>query len=220
MKNYKLIARLFGVFFILAFLSYGIGSGIIDSIISTGNALENIQDSTTSIVIAVILMFFVHSIVNIGLPVLMVPVLKPYNRILAYGYLSFGIAATVIVVVRSIFSMLLIPLGELYAASGSQPHLESLAALLIAGGNISYQMSMALWGIGGLALTSLLYISRIIPRGISVWGFIGYLIFMTGTILELFAYPVGVMLSLPGGLFELFLSGWFIIKGFNMKEDK
>ena len=49
----------------------------------------------------------------------------------------------------------------------------------------------------------------------SVWGFTGYVIFISGTILELFGYNVGVILSIPGGLFEISLSIWLIVKGFS-----
>jgi hypothetical protein len=37
-------------------------------------------------------------------------------------------------------------------------------------------------------------------------------------IAEMFGFPVGTMLSLPGGLFELGLSLWLIIKGFNLPK--
>jgi hypothetical protein len=86
------------------------------------------------------------------------------------------------------------------------------------GGAYAYQIAMAIWGLGGLLFVSVLYQSKLVPRFLSVWGFIGYIVFVSGTILELFGYPVGVLLSLPGGLFELSLSGWLIAKGFNGSE--
>ena len=71
-----------------------------------------------------------------------------------------------------------------------------------------------MWGLGGLCFTSLLYQSRTVPRFFAVWGFVGYLIFMAGTILEIFGHKYGLLLNMPGGLFELSLSGWLMIKGF------
>jgi hypothetical protein len=59
-------------------------------------------------------MALIHTIVNIGLPVLMVPILKPYNKFLSYGYLSAGIAATVTLIIGAIFLMLLVPLSSMY----------------------------------------------------------------------------------------------------------
>ena len=77
---------------------------------------------------------------------------------------------------------------------------------------------MAIWGIGGLMFSYLLYISKLVPRMFAVWGLAGYTIFFAGTILELFGYPVGLLMDIPGGLFEISLSVWLIIKGFNAQH--
>jgi len=45
--------------------------------------------------IGVILLALIHTFVNNGLLVIMVPILNPFNKFLSYGYLSAGIAATV-----------------------------------------------------------------------------------------------------------------------------
>ncbi|MFT5505214.1 MAG: hypothetical protein ACI845_002737 [Gammaproteobacteria bacterium] len=103
MNSYKTEARTFGIFFILAFLSYGIGSGLIESIINTPDFLSHVYANKTMIVIGVILVALIHSFLNIGLPVIMLPILKPYNPYRAYGYLSTAILATTILAVGAIF---------------------------------------------------------------------------------------------------------------------
>jgi hypothetical protein len=59
-----------------------------------------------------------------------------------------------------------------------------------------------------------LYRTRLIPRFLAAWGFAGYAVFMTGAIAEIFGIHIGVMLALPGGLFELAVGLWLIFKGF------
>jgi hypothetical protein len=44
---------------------------------------------------------------------------------------------------------------------------------------------------------------------------VGYAIHLTGGIAEIFGVHVGLMLSVPGGLFEVALGFWLIAKGFN-----
>jgi hypothetical protein len=44
---------------------------------------------------------------------------------------------------------------------------------------------------------------------------IGYIIFLAGTIAEIFGIHIGLMLSIPGGLFEIALPFLLFIKGFN-----
>jgi len=220
MKSQKTIARTFGVFFLLAFLSYGVGSSLAASVTDASDSHSTINENKAQLIIGVILMALIHTIVNIGLPVLMVPILKPFNKILSYGYLSAGITATVVLIIGSILLLLYLPLGSLYenADATELQHFETISTLLTKGNFYAYQIGMAVWGIGGLMFCYLLYISKLVPRVLSVWGFVGYLVFISGTVTELFGYPIGVQLAIPGGLFEISLSIWLIIKGFKKSE--
>lgn len=220
MKSQKLIARTFGMFFLLAFLSYGLGTGLTASVTESTDLFNTVNSNKVQLVMGVIFMALIHTIVNIGLPVLMVPTLKSYNRVLTYGYLSAGISATVVVIIGAMFLMLHIPLSSMYkeASSTELLHFETIGALLTHGNQYAYQIGMAIWGFGGLMFCTLLYISKLVPRGFSIWGFIGYLVFISGTIFELFGYKVGVQLAMPGGLFEITLSIYLMIKGFRKAE--
>ena len=217
MITHRNAARIFGIFFIIAFLSYGIGSGMIDSVTKTPDFLTNVYANQVTIIVGVISIAVVHTFVNIGLPVVMLPILKRFNKTLTYGYLSLAIASTTVAVIGAIFLLLLVPLGNEYvkAASTATGHYETIGAILKMGGFYGYQIAMAIWGLGGLLFTAVLYKSKVVPRVFSIWGFIGYIIFIAGTISELFASNLGVVLALPGGLFELALSVWLIAKGFN-----
>jgi hypothetical protein len=221
MKSQKIATRTFGVFFLLAFLSYGLGSGMVESILNVDNPLVNIHQNKGQLTLSVVLMALVHTVVNIGLPVIMATLLKRYNKFMGYGYLSAGIAATVIAVFGAIFIMLLVPLSAMYvnAEPADITYYETLSVVLQKGGYYSYQISMAIWGVGGLMFCRLLCLSKLVPRFFAVWGTIGYAIFIAGCVAELFGSEIGVMLSLPGGLFEIVLSIWLIIKGFKTSDS-
>ncbi|WP_029040335.1 DUF4386 domain-containing protein [Cucumibacter marinus] len=216
-KSHRWAARLFGIFFILAFLSYGVGSGLVDTIAGSEEGLAGIAANKTTLMIGVMLMAIVHSVVNIGLSVLAFPALQTVSGYAARGYLAAGITATVTAVTGALFLALLVPLSDAFVAGGNGgEHFDAIALVLRQGGFFGYQLSMTLWGIGGLILCTTLFVSRLVPRVLSVWGLIGYVVFMIGTTAEMFGYGIGVMLALPGGLFELSLSVWLIIKGFNL----
>ena len=79
---------------------------------------------------------------------------------------------------------------------------------------MAYQIGQMSLGIGALFLCSLLFRTRLIPRWLAGWGVIGYAIHVAGAIAEIFGIPISIILLIPGGLFELALAFWLLIKGF------
>ena len=76
-------------------------------------------------------------------------------------------------------------------------------------------------GVGGIILTYLLLVSRLVPRAIALLGLVGYGLLTVGVPLDLLGLldmsaGAGLLLVVPGGLFELVvLPIWLITKGFN-----
>ena len=76
-------------------------------------------------------------------------------------------------------------------------------------------------GVGGIILTYLLVVSRLVPRPIALLGLVGYGLLTIGVPLDLLGLldmseGAGLLLVVPGGLFELvFLPIWLMTKGFS-----
>jgi hypothetical protein len=76
-------------------------------------------------------------------------------------------------------------------------------------------------GVGGIILTYLLFVSRLVPRPIALLGLVGYGLLTVGVPLDLLGLldmseGAGLLLVVPGGLFELvFFPVWLITKGFS-----
>jgi hypothetical protein len=217
MNSHKTAARIFGVLFLISFLAYGTGTAFIQSIVGAPDILSHVYDSQTLIVVAALLMGVIHTVTNIGLPVVLRPVLKPRNETLYFGYLSAAIVATVALLVGVIFLLLLLPLSEALTRSGSAVagQAETMAILLREANYYSYQIGMAIWSLGGLMFCFMLYRYKLIPRLMPVWGVAGYAVFLSGCILAIFGLDFGLIHTAPGALFEVFLSLWLIVKGFN-----
>ncbi len=208
-------ARLFGIFFILSFITYATGSGFMDIVQNSQAQPSEILENKVSLTTGAILIAFFHTLFNFGLLAIMFTVLKPGNRLLSVIYLACGITGTLMLALGAVFLLLPIPISETINQSDDSTSF-SLILRLSSGGNFyAYQIGMAIWGIGGLALGYLLYASKLVPTALVVCGYIGYSVFIVGCLLELFGLPYGVVCSIPGGLYEITLSIWFITKGFN-----
>ena len=79
-------------------------------------------------------------------------------------------------------------------------------------------------GIGGLILTYLLFVSRLVPRSIAVLGLVGYATFLAAVPLDLLGAlnmneGMGMIVLAPGGLFEfVFMPIWLIVQGFGPSD--
>lgn len=215
MNNLRTKARVFGVLFILVFLFYGIGSGMVDELAASPDALMQITNNKVQVVVGIILLAVLHSMGNIGLAAIMFSIVRQYSTAKAYGYLLFATMATVMLTIGGVFLWQLLPLSDAYASAANKDCMEQLAAACRQGNAVSYQLGMAMWAVGGVLLASILYKTKLVPRWLSIWGIVGYIIFFAGTIAELFQQHIGVALSLPGGLFEIVLGIRAIVKGFN-----
>lgn len=221
MNTNKIAARSFGISFLIGYISYGLGFGLLNTIINSTGGLSTIYDSKNLVIFEAAIMMAVFAPINIVLGIIMTPIFKPHNQTIAYGYLSSAIASTVMLIVGAVFLLLLVPLSDEFVKAGSADtkYLELLSVLCKRANFFSYQIAMVIWGIGGLMFCYLLYISKLVPQWLSMWGLIGYVIFISGAFFALFGINIDVILDIPGGLFEIFLSFWLIIKGFNDKVE-
>lgn len=222
MNSNKIAARTFGIAFLIGYISYGLGFGMLNTFINLPDSLSIIFNSRNVVIFEAAIMMAVFAPINIVLGVVMTPIFKPFNQPLAYGYLSAAIASTVLLIFGAIFLLLSIPLSEAFVkvGSGDTKNLELLFALCKKANFFSYQIAMVIWGFGGLIFSYLLNVSKIVPRWLSMWGIIGYIIFISGAFFALFGINIDLILDIPGGLFEIFLSFRFIIKGFDTSHQK
>ncbi|TDQ63970.1 uncharacterized protein DUF4386 [Maritalea mobilis] len=206
----KNIARLYGLFFIATFLAYGFGYGILDGLLHGDAGNVQFVKPDLTFILCVIAMVIVHSLLNFGLLTIMFRVIEPFSPLLSLGFLGLGIMSTVALLVGGIALMLM------GSATLETP---AIAQMLYDANFYLYQTGMTLWGVGGLLLCAVLWRTMLVPRIFAIWGMLGYSIFIVGTLSEFFQSGLGVMLSLPGGFFEIGLSIWLIAKGFNQNPN-
>jgi hypothetical protein len=196
--------------------TYAFGTGLIGSILDAPDYLADVYPNRIQMIIGVLLQF-VNCAAVVGIGVLLFPILRRFSEAIAIGYVVTRIFDCAWLVAGGIGTLSLIALSQeaIQAGTTDASYSLTLGALLVEGSYTAYLVGMLALGLGSLPFCYLLYRSRLVPRSMSVLGLIGYAALLTGSSIELFGINLYMLHYLPGGLFELILPIWLIVKGFN-----
>jgi hypothetical protein len=203
-------SRLIGALFIAGFVVYGGGFGLTTSVLGAPDFLSTISAQQTTLVLGAFLMLLVAP-VDVGKAILFFPILENHGKRTALAYLAAMIVEVVLLTLGALFLLMLVPLAQQGVDAGVA---NALGSLLTEANTMAYQISQLSLGLGALFLCWLLFWTRLIPQWLAGLGVIGYALHAAGAIAEIFAIPISLILLIPGGLFELALAFWLLIKGF------
>jgi hypothetical protein len=208
--------RLIGALFLAGFLSYGVGFGLVTSVVGTPDFLSTIPAYQSTLILGAFLMLL-NSVVGVGKGVLFFPILENHGKRTALAYLAAMIFEVVLMAVGVLFLLMLVPLAQqaIDAGGTGMDSARALGSLAVEANTMAYQISQMSLGIGATFLCLLLFRTRLIPRFLAAWGVVGYVVHAAGAIAEIFGFHISLVLLIPGGLFELALALWLIVRGFN-----
>jgi len=215
-------ARIVGVLFLAAIATFMVGDTLLtEPILNAPDYLIGVSENETQVIMGM-LIAFLDGIAIVGIAVLMFPILKKHNEPIALGYVGFRITEFAVIIAYLISPLVLIALSQEYVKAGDPDasYFQTLGALFQAGRYWAIQLIYIFNGLAGLMLAYLLYQSKLIPRSISVLGLIGYALLLPGASLDMLGYVdtlhgAGMIVFLPGTLFETLLPIWLMVKGFN-----
>jgi hypothetical protein len=217
--NPQTIARVTGVLFLITFFTsipayffyvpvlddprYIVGAGA-DTSVSFGAFLE-----------------LLLIIANIGTAVVLFPILRRQNEVLALGYVTARIIECVFIAL-GILSLLTVVTLRQEAAGADTGSLVAAGQSLVALHGWTFVLGPGfVVGLGnGLILGYLMYRSGLVPRGMAVLGLIGGpLIIASGAAVVLGVIEAGSVwqsiATIPEFFWELSLGIWLIVRGFN-----
>ena len=221
MNHPQQIARVFGVLYLITFITsipalfvffapvlddprYILGPGA-DTSVAWGAFLEMI------LIIA-----------QIGTAVVVFPLLRRQNEILALGYVTARVMESVFTAVGIVSLLTIVTLRQEATAGADAASLLTAGKSLVALKNWTFLLGPGFMvGVGnGLILGYLMYTSRLVPRGMAVVGLIGGpLIIVTGVGVIFGVIEAGgavqAIATIPEALWELGLGIWPIVRGFN-----
>jgi len=214
-KTAIVVGTLFIVGDIAGVLSVVITCGLLDGHESLMKIAAN-QDRLVAGTLCILAMGFALALV----PVVMYPVFRRFNQVLAMGYVVFrGALETVTYLATATTWLLLLALSQDYLKAGSPaaPQFGTLGGLLLkAQGSIATEMTAIVFCLGALMFAYLFYQSRLIPRWLSIWGLAGAGLYLVVPILSLFGYSAGILMA-PLAVQEVVLAVWLIARGFDSR---
>ncbi len=114
----------------------------------------------------------------------------------------------------------LIPVSQKFAGAGApdSSYLQTLGNFLYQGvDRLGYDIHMLFFCLGGILWYALLYASRAVPRGLSIWGVVAICLLLIPVLFVLYNRDLTrfQILGLPYAPYELVLGIWLIVKGFH-----
>lgn len=208
--------RIVGCMLLLAFLFYGGGSLIADSVTGEPVVLADVVGSESRLGAGVLLMLL-NCVVVIVIGVAAYPVLRRHHPLTASAYLLTRGFEAALLAVSSVLLLSLTTLAHEFDAAGDS-RLDPLARAAQETSLNAFWVAMIGLSLGSLPFCRALLQARLVPPLLAGWGAVGYALLAAGAALELLGHNVGVLLVIPGGVFEAVLGLLLIVRGFPETE--
>jgi hypothetical protein len=216
------IARIVGVLYIIGTVAGVLSVVFAGSILDDPDYLVKVSTNENRIItgaLLVLTMGFALAMV----PVLMFPILKKQNEVLALGYVVFrGALEAVTYIALIIVWLFLLTVSKEYVKAGTPDasYFQTLGASLLDTGDWISQIMAIPFCLGALMFYFLLYQTRLIPRWLSGWGLLAAIPYLASVFLAMFAIiepdsTTQTVLMFPLAVQEMVMAVWLIVKGFN-----
>lgn len=216
MNPSKKTARIVGVLFIIGTVAGVLSVVFTGPILADPDYLIKVSANENQIIIGALLVLIMGFALAM-VPVMLFPIFKKYNEALALGAVVFRGALEAAAYIAIVVSwLLLLTVSQEYVKAGvpDTSYFQALGALLLEAADSIGQILSIVFSLGALMIYYLFYRSKLIPRWLSVWGFIGAILYLAEPVLAMFGSELEILFA-PLALQEMVLAIWLIVKGFN-----
>ena len=221
MKTYRKTTTIVGVLYIIGTVAGVLSVVVTGPILGASDYLAKVAANANQLTIGALLVLLM-ALPLAMVPALLFPIFRKINEVLAVGYVIFrGALETVSSIALVSLWLLLIVLGREYMAGGIQaaPYFQTMGALLRDGGDAINPIGTFVFSLGALMLYTIFYRSQLVPRWISIWGFIAIVLHLARGVLVMFHLmstfsAIDTIVNLPIALQEMVMAVWLIAKGF------
>jgi hypothetical protein len=216
MNTYRNTARIVGVLFIIATVA-SIATIVFVGFLSEPNYLVEAHASESQ-VLGGVFVEFIWALAVLGIPVFLYPILRKHSHASALGFYSFRFIEAFLVILYSLSLLLLIALSQEYVKAGAPDgsFYQTAGALFLAARDWTFLLGAGLsFTVSALILNYVLWQTRLVPRWLSGWGFLGAALMLGSYLAQFFGFEPPDFLFFPIAVQEMVFALWLIVKGFD-----
>jgi hypothetical protein len=216
MNTGKNTFSLLGVAFLIQAVASLVGMLFLQQpLIIPGNIVDSMNNISSNVVQmrASIVLIMITSMGIVMLGALLYETLKKQNTNIARVAFGLYCIEAAILAASRIAAFSLLRISQESVIAGHPDHLQTLGKLLYESAEFGDWLHMLVFSVGATMFYSLFLKSRLIPRGIAIWGLVAAPLALIGTLVVLFGYDVPIYVFLPNLPFELTMGIWMLVKG-------
>ena len=221
MNTYKKTAISVGVLFIIASVLGVLGRSFSQPILDAPDYLIKISANENQVIIGGLLSLLA-AFASAGIAIGLYPVLKKHHEALALGSVGLRVMEGMLYIIGVVGLLSILTLSQEYVKAGA-----SNASLYQVSGTLlqtvktwAGQLSVLAFTTGAMMYYYVFYQSKLVPRWLSGWGFLGAALSLASAVLAIFGLliplsTVFILFNLVILVQEMVLAVWLIVKGFN-----
>jgi hypothetical protein len=221
MNSYRNNAIMAGVLFIIATVTNMLGNLSIQPLLDATDYLIQIS-ANENLMITALLLVLISAFASASIAICLYPILKKHHQALALGSVGFRVMEGMLYIIGVVALLSLLTLSQEYVTAGaSNASLYQISATLLqAVKTWAGQLGVLAFTTGGMMYYYVFYQSKLVPRWLSGWGFLGAALSLASALLAIVGLltplsTVFILFNLIILVQEMVLAVWLIVKGFN-----
>tara|TARA_B100000809_G_scaffold162008_2_gene159327 strand:+ start:4911 stop:5591 length:681 start_codon:yes stop_codon:yes gene_type:complete len=217
MNSNKKAGKIVGLLFLTIFVTGIIVYQFLQGPVLFSDDFLTITSSNSNEIIISTLLLFLSGIASVVIAAILLPIFKKYSITLAFLYLAFSIVGFIAISIDNISVLSILELSQEYTKNGTDN-----SGIFETLGNVFYKkhwwthyLSLLISCFPVFILYYTLYVSKLIPKFISIIGIIAVILMFVEILFSIFGNSISMNMLLPIGLIQLILPLWLIFKGLN-----
>lgn len=220
MYSNKKAGRISGVLFLFVFISGVVIFQVLQGPVLFSDDFLTSTSNHSNKIIGSVLLSILSGLASISIATLLLPIFKRHSIYVAFLYLVFCILNFIAIMLDNVSVVTMLELSNYLVANGDSSAMSVIGNLVYEKHHWTHYMYLLMSCFPVFVLYYGFYVSKIVPRLISIFGIFAVLLMFVEVLFSIFGNSISMNMMLPMGLIQLALPLWLIIKGFSSPELK